>query len=64
MKMRTVSNIASSLALVLVIVSFILNAAGLTHIPIKDITTTGLFIKGAFIQIDISCWIQALKTSL
>jgi hypothetical protein len=57
-KMKTVSNIAAGAALTLVLVSFILNAAGLTHIDMNDALKAGGFIKAVFLPVDASVWIN------
>jgi hypothetical protein len=56
-KMKTVSNIAAGAALALVLVSFILNAVGLTHINMNDALKAGGFIKAVFLPVDASVWI-------
>ncbi len=61
MKMKHVSNAASALALVIVLAAYVLNAAGLCSIKTEDALRTALFIKGAFVQIDVSCWINAFR---
>jgi uncharacterized membrane protein len=40
-KMKTVSNLAAALALLIVLASFILNAAGLVRIDMNDAHTAG-----------------------
>lgn len=64
MKMKHVSNASSMLALVLLLVTYVLNAAGICSILMEDALRTALFIKGAFIQIDVSCWINAFRGQL
>ena len=64
MKMKHVSNAASALALALLLTTYILNAAGVCSVLIEDALRTALFIKGAFIQIDVSCWIKAFRGQL
>jgi hypothetical protein len=56
--MKTVSNIAAGAALALVLVSFILNAVGLTHINMNDALKAGGFIKAVFLPVDASVWIN------
>jgi len=58
MKMKTLSNIASAGGLVLVLGSFILNACGITHISMNEALKAGGFMKIAFLQVDVSCWLQ------
>jgi hypothetical protein len=57
-KMKTVSNIAAGAALALVLVSFILNAAGLARIDMNDALKAGGFIKAVFLPVDASVWIN------
>jgi hypothetical protein len=57
-KMKTLSNIAAGAGLSIVIVSFILNAAGLTHINMDDALKAGGFVKAVFLPIDASLWIN------
>jgi hypothetical protein len=57
-KMKTVSNIAAGLGLSIVIVSFILNAAGLTRIDMNDALKAGGFVKAVFLPVDASVWIN------
>lgn len=64
MKMKHVSNAASALALILVLVTYVLNVAGLCNVLMEDAFRTALFIKGAFVQVDVSCWINAFKGRL
>jgi hypothetical protein len=56
-KMKTVSNMAAGAALALVLVSFILNAAGLAHIDMNDALKAGGFVKAVFLPVDASVWI-------
>jgi hypothetical protein len=56
-KMKTVSNIAAGVGLSIVIVSFILNAAGIAHINMDDALKTGGFVKAVFLPVDASVWI-------
>ena len=60
-KMRHISNAASTLALILVLTVFILNLTGVTACPMEDTLRTALFIKGVFLQVDVSCWINAFR---
>lgn len=60
-KMRHISNAASTLALLLVLTVFILNLTGVTSYSMEDTLRTALFIKGVFLQVDISCWINAFR---
>jgi hypothetical protein len=57
-KMKPVSNLAAALALVIVLVSFILNAAGLAHIDMNDALKAGGFVKAVFLPVDASLWIN------
>jgi hypothetical protein len=57
-KMKTVSNIAAGVGLSIVIVSFILNAAGLTSINMDDALKAGGFVKAVFLPVDASVWIN------
>jgi hypothetical protein len=56
-KMKTVSNIAAAVGLAVVLVSFILNAADITHIDMNDALKAGGFIKAVFLPVDASLWI-------
>jgi hypothetical protein len=56
-KMKTASNIAAGLGIAIVPVSFILNAAGLTHINMNDALKAGGFIKAVFLPVDALVWI-------
>ena len=60
-KMRHISNAASTLALILVLTVFILNLTGITSCPMEDVLRTALVIKGVFLQVDVSCWINAFR---
>ncbi|WP_027727883.1 hypothetical protein [Treponema sp. C6A8] len=64
MKMKHVSNTASALALILVLATYVLNAAGVCNVCMEEAFRTALFIKGSFVQIDVSCWINAFKGRL
>jgi hypothetical protein len=57
-KMKNVSNIAAGIGLSIVIVSFILNAAGLAHINMDDALKAGGFVKAVFLPVDASVWIN------
>jgi hypothetical protein len=57
-KMKTVSNVAAGLGLSIVIVSFVLNAAGLAHINMDDALKAGGFVKAVFLPVDASVWIN------
>jgi hypothetical protein len=57
-KMKAVSNMAAGLGLAIVIVSFILNAAGLAHINMDDALKAGGFVKAVFLPVDASLWIN------
>jgi hypothetical protein len=57
-KMKTLSNLAAGLGLSLVIVSFILNSAGLAHINMDDALKAGGFVKAVFLPVDASVWIN------
>ena len=41
-----------------VLVSFILNACGITHIAMTDALLAGGFCKGVFLPVDASIWIN------
>ena len=56
--MKTVSNIMAGVGILLVIVSFILNACGITHIAMSDALLAGSFCKGVFLPVDASIWIN------
>ena len=56
--MKTVSNVMAGLGIVIVIGSFVLNAAGLTHIAMSDALMAGGFCKGVFLPDDASIWIN------
>lgn len=56
-KMKTVSNIMASIGILVVIVSFILNACNITNIDITDAVKVGAFCKGVFLPVDASVWI-------
>lgn len=56
--MKTVSNIMAGVGILLVIVSFILNACGVTHIAMSDALLAGGFCKGVFLPVDASIWIN------
>lgn len=57
-KMKNVSNIAAVVALMVVLVSFVLNSAKITAIPIDDAIKVGIFVKGVFLTVDASVWID------
>jgi hypothetical protein len=57
-KMKTVSNIAAAAGLAVVLVSFILNAVGLTRVDMNDALKAGGFIKAVFLPVDASVWIN------
>jgi hypothetical protein len=57
-KMKTVSNIAAGAGLLIVVASFILNAAGLTRIDMNDALKAGGFVKAVFLPVDASLWIN------
>ena len=48
MNMKTVSNVMAGVGIAIVMASFILNAAGLTHIAMSDALMAGGFCKGVF----------------
>lgn len=56
--MKTVSNVMAGVGIVIVIGSFVLNAAGLTHISMSDALMVGGFCKGVFLPVDASIWIN------
>ena len=57
-KMKTVSNIAAGVGLSIVIVSFVLNAAGLARIDMNDALKAGGFVKAVFLPAAASVWIS------
>jgi hypothetical protein len=57
-KMKTVSNLSAGLALAVVLVSFVLNALGITHIDMADALKAGGFVKAVFLPVDASVWIN------
>ena len=58
MNMKTVSNVMAGVGIAIVIGSFILNAAGFTHIAMTDALMAGGFCKGVFLPVDASIWIN------
>ena len=56
--MKSVSNIMAGVGIAIVLCSFILNAAGLTHIAMTDALMAGGFCKGVFLPVDASIWIN------
>jgi hypothetical protein len=56
-KMKTVSNTAAGMGLLIVIASFVLNAAGLARIDMNDALKAGGFVKAVFLPVDASIWI-------
>ena len=58
MNMKTVSNVMAGVGIAIVMGSFILNAAGLTHIAMTDALMAGGFCKGVFLPVDASIWIN------
>lgn len=56
--MKTISNIMAGVGIAIVIISFILNAAGLTSIDMTDALKAGGFCKGVFLPVDASIWIN------
>ena len=50
--MKTVSNVMAGVGITIVMGSFILNAAGLTHIAMTDALMAGGFCKGVFLPGD------------
>ena len=56
--MKSVSNIMAGVGIAIVLCSFILNAAGLTHIVMTDALMAGGFCKGVFLPVDASIWIN------
>lgn len=60
-KMKTISNLASFLALTIVLTTYVFCLTGNNGIAMEDALRTALFIKGSFLQIDISCWIKAFR---
>lgn len=60
-KMKGISNIAGISGFLLVVLSFILNAIGVTDIIMEEAFATGLFMKGFFLSVDASLWIEKIK---
>ncbi len=58
MKMKVVSNIASLISVLFVVVVFILKCMEIVTISMTDVFKTAGFIKIAFLQVDISCWLK------
>ena len=58
LSMKTVSNLMAGVGIAIGIGSFVLNAAGLTHISMTDTLMAGGFCKGVFLPIDASIWIN------
>ena len=56
--MKSVSNIMAGVGIAIVLCSFILNAARLTHIAMTDALMAGGFCKGVFLPVDASIWIN------
>ena len=56
--MKSVRNIMAGVGIAIVLCSFILNAAGLTHIAMTDALMAGGFCKGVFLPVDASIWIN------
>ena len=56
--MKSVSNLMAGVGIAIVLCSFILNAAGLTHIAMTDALMAGGFCKGVFLPVDASIWIN------
>ena len=56
--MKTVCNVLAGVGIVILIGSFVLNAAGLTHIAMSDALMAGGFCKGVFLPVDASIWIN------
>ena len=62
-KMKAVSNLAAALGLLIVVGSFALNAAGVTHIDMTDALKAGGFVKAVFLPVDASVWITNIFSS-
>ncbi len=60
LKMKLVSNIMAGIGILVVIISFILNACGITKIDITDALKVGAFCKGVFLPVDASVWISKI----
>lgn len=58
MKMKVVSNITSLISVIFVIIVFILKCSNIVTISMADVFKTAGFIKIAFLQVDISCWLK------
>lgn len=57
-KMKTVSNIAAGVGVAIVLGTFVLNALHITNIPIGDAIKVGITVKGFFLTVDGTIWIQ------
>ena len=55
--MKAVSNIMAGVGIGIVIVSFVLNSCGITHIDMTDALKVGGFCKCVFLPVDASVWI-------
>ena len=62
-KMKAVSNMAAVFGLLIVVGSFVLNAAGLTRIDMTDALKAGGFVKAVFLPVDASVWISNIFAS-
>lgn len=57
-KMKNISNMAAICGFMLVVVSFILNAMEIIKIDMVDALKTGAFMKGFFLPVDASIWLN------
>jgi hypothetical protein len=62
-KMKTVSNIAAGIAALIVVAAFVLKVFGVTSIAMTEAAIVGAFVKGVFLPVDASLWIEKGKTS-
>ena len=60
--MKNISNISAIVAVLVVSGAFVLNSCKVTAIPIDDAIKVGLFIKGVFLTVDGSIWLEKLKS--
>jgi hypothetical protein len=62
-KMKTVSNIAAGIAALIVVGAFMLKVFGVTGIAMSEAAVVGAFVKGVFLPVDASLWIEKGKAS-
>lgn len=58
--MKNISNFSAIAAVLIVLGSFLLNSFDLTNISIDDAIKVGLFVKGVFLTVDGSVWLEKL----